>query len=512
MGTVYLANDIRLDRDVAIKVLHLDPTLDVSIVSEVITRFKKEAKAIAQLSHPNIVTIYDVGEEGSQYYMVIELVSGSSLLKIIEDEKKCDLELAIIIGMQICSALSYAHKRGIVHRDIKPANIMLTEFKIAKLTDFGIAQLNNDNVTLTKAGSILGSILYIPPEQLIDSRNVDQRADLYSLGVTLFQLLSKRLPFEGKQVAEVITKIINNPIPTLRSFDPSIPEVLDVAICKALRKNPNDRYQSADEFKYELQKALEYIKNPNIAVPQINISDTTIKILSDTNENEIPKDTISSKLENTIIETKEKVEKVEKKEETSNIKKSKLTKPLKQETKKNNKFVIKEKFVQSNEDETQKRLILIAIAGIIAFIFILVIFLALLFGNDENFKTNINNNTQVKPSPRATFVPRIKTKPIVKPIVKSQVKPIVKPVIKPIVKPIVKAKHFIKPAIQKKFIYKTPVRQKAVYKPVVRAIARPIVRARSVIRPKTIVKPIVKPIVKAKVKPQEIKKNFGEGY
>lgn len=260
-GSVYLAHDKKLERQVAVKILELDSNLDKSLVDEMEKRFEKEAKAIARLNHPNILDIYDFGQENGKHFMVIELLKGESLLNQINRIKSLPLEKIIDIGLQLCSAVSYAHSQGVIHRDIKPANIMLLENDKVKLTDFGIAQVNNDKLGLTQAGSILGSILYIPPEQLVDSHKVDKRADVYSLGVTLFQLFTGRLPFEGNSVAEVVTKILNQDIPTMSSFKKDIPEPLDRIILKSIKKEPDERYQNIDDLSSALKDIRDYLKN-----------------------------------------------------------------------------------------------------------------------------------------------------------------------------------------------------------------------------------------------------------
>lgn len=260
-GSVYLAHDKKLDRQVAVKMLELDSNLDKSLIHEMQQRFEKEAKAIARLNHPNIVDIYDFGEENGKHFMVIELLKGESLSSQINKIKNLPIEKILDMGLQLCSAISYAHSQGVIHRDIKPANVMLLDNYKVKLTDFGIAQLHNDKLALTQAGSILGSILYIPPEQLVDSRKVDKRADVYSLGVTLFQLLTGRLPFEGNSVAEVVTKILNQEIPLMSSFKSSIPEALDRVILKAIKKEPEERYQNIEDLAEALKEIKEYIKN-----------------------------------------------------------------------------------------------------------------------------------------------------------------------------------------------------------------------------------------------------------
>lgn len=269
-GSVYLGFDKKLERQIAIKMLELDSNLDKELVEEIVKRFEKEAKAIAKLKHPNIVDIYDFGEEDGKHFMVIELLEGNSLSNQLTRIKKLPLEKIIDIGIQLSSAISYAHSQGIIHRDIKPANVMMIDDDKVKLTDFGIAQLNNDKLGLTQAGSILGSILYIPPEQLVDSHKVDKRADVYSLGVTLFQLFTGRLPFEGNSVAEVVTKILNQNLPSMRDFRAEIPEALDRIILKAIKKEPEDRYQNIEDFAAALVDIKEYLQNTS----NLNLSNT----------------------------------------------------------------------------------------------------------------------------------------------------------------------------------------------------------------------------------------------
>lgn len=265
-GSVHLAKDKRLDRMVAVKILELDNSLDEEVIKEIIQRFHKEARAIARLKHGNIVDIYDFGEEDGKHFMVIELLDGVSLAEKLIKKEKLSIPEIIDIGIQLCDALEYAHKNNIVHRDIKPGNVILLKDNKIKLTDFGIAQLGNDKLILTQAGSILGSILYIPPEQLVDSRKVDKRADIYSLGVTLYQLFTGRLPFEGTSVGDVITKILNQEIPSMKKFNKSIPDALDRIILKAMKKEPSERYEDIGYFGEALKDVAEYYKNPNHAI------------------------------------------------------------------------------------------------------------------------------------------------------------------------------------------------------------------------------------------------------
>ncbi|MBC7472747.1 MAG: serine/threonine protein kinase [Candidatus Sericytochromatia bacterium] len=257
MGVVYLATDKRLDRKVAIKVLTLSSENDSASADEVVERFQREAKAIAKLSHRNIVNIHDLGEESGIYYMVMEFLDGKPLSSLIQPKNRFPLGLAINIGVQVCSALKYAHENGVVHRDIKPENIILSKKGTVKITDFGIAQLTKEQTKLTIAGSILGSIMYIPPEQLAGSKSVDQRADIYSLGITLYELISGTLPFEGDNISEIFMKILKEEPPKLSTFYSDIPEVLDLIISKALVKDADQRYQTAGEMGHDLAKLID---------------------------------------------------------------------------------------------------------------------------------------------------------------------------------------------------------------------------------------------------------------
>ena len=268
MGSVYLATDTRLDRRVAIKVLSLSAeNADANSLQEIIERFQREGKAIAKLSHSNIVNIYDIGEEENKYYMVMEFLEGKPLSILINDKKRLPPLLAVSIGVQICNALEYAHENGIIHRDVKPANIILSKKGVAKLTDFGIAQLNQEQAKLTQAGSLLGSIMYIPPEQLHNSAGVDHRADIYSLGITLYELITGVLPFNSDTISELFMKILTETPKPASSHYADIPSVLDLIISKALLKDAGERYQSAREMGRDLAKLIDSdaIANSNVS-------------------------------------------------------------------------------------------------------------------------------------------------------------------------------------------------------------------------------------------------------
>jgi len=260
MGSVFLARDTRLNREVAIKMVSEKFSLKSSATKDIIQRFMNEGKAIAKLKHHNIVTIYDIGEENGRYYMVIELIDGNSLSNLLEKGKLFSVVEVIDIGIQICDALDYAHRNGIIHRDIKPANILYSQDKNAKLTDFGVARLSGSQSGLTREGDILGSILYIAPEQIIDAKNADRRSDIYSLGMTMYQLLTGRLPFEGADFNEIIKKIIDNEFTPPRKLRPDISEELEELILKAIKKNPDERFQEANDFSFVLKDIKEKIK------------------------------------------------------------------------------------------------------------------------------------------------------------------------------------------------------------------------------------------------------------
>ncbi|HEY9841492.1 MAG TPA: serine/threonine-protein kinase [Candidatus Obscuribacterales bacterium] len=263
MGVVFRARDKRLDRPVAIKVLHLATSGGAELQQEVVARFQREARAVARLSHPNLVMVYDVGQEGDFYYMIQEFAEGKALSDLIAGQRGLPPAVVTSIGHQICQALAAAHEMNITHRDIKPANIILSAKGVAKLTDFGIAQLNQeDSARLTQAGAVVGSILYASPEQLRDATSVDARSDLYSLGVTLYELLTGRSPYQAEQISQLILEIMTQEtIPSLRQNHPEIPETLELVVQRAMKKDREERYQKATEMAGDLARLLQLAAN-----------------------------------------------------------------------------------------------------------------------------------------------------------------------------------------------------------------------------------------------------------
>ncbi|MBC7474681.1 MAG: serine/threonine protein kinase, partial [Candidatus Sericytochromatia bacterium] len=259
MGDVYLATDKRLDRPVAIKILKLKEIGSYEL-ENFVEKFQVEAKSIAKLMHPNIVSIYDFGDEDSQYYMIMEYLEGKTLSKVVHDtNQKFPASMIASIAFQVCNALEYVHENKIIHRDIKPDNIILSKKGIVKLTDFGIAKMNYDKVIENNElpDLVLGSIIYSSPEQIKDASSIDHRADIYSLGITLYELVSGRTPFGSSNVSDVITKIFTEEPRSLKIFSPDLPDLLNNIIVKAIAKDPMMRFQNAKEMKEALMPLLE---------------------------------------------------------------------------------------------------------------------------------------------------------------------------------------------------------------------------------------------------------------
>lgn len=243
VGEVYLAHDPNIDRKVALKVLHKEHLAS----KEIIKRFTKEAKAIGRLSHPNIVSVYDVGKDHGTIYIAMEYLEGHPLNEAIQS-KKFDMATIVRIGRQVAAALDYAHQKGIVHRDVKPSNLMITDTNQVKLTDFGIAHFEDASITLqTCSGDILGTPAYMPPEQ-VAGQDVDGRSDLYSLGVILYELMVGRRPFIENTLTALFKAISQDSFIPPRKVKPSIPTDLSDIVQKCMEKNPDRRYQSGAEL------------------------------------------------------------------------------------------------------------------------------------------------------------------------------------------------------------------------------------------------------------------------
>ena len=251
MATVYVARDLVLNRQVAVKVLKEEFTTD----EEFVKRFNTEAQAAASLSHANIVSIYDVGNEDNIYYIVMELVRGKTLKQIITEEGAIPWKWAVNIAIQIASALEMAHKNNIVHRDIKPHNIIITEDGVAKVTDFGIAKAVS-NSTITAFGTTIGSVHYFSPEQA-KGGYTDAKSDIYSLGVVMYEMLTGKVPFDADTSVSVALKHMQeSPVEPIE-LNENIPVAVNDIILKAMQKEPMARYQTATEMIKDLNKALK---------------------------------------------------------------------------------------------------------------------------------------------------------------------------------------------------------------------------------------------------------------
>jgi serine/threonine-protein kinase len=262
MGVVYLGKDPQIARTVAIKTMALSQEFEEDELDEVKERFFREAQTAGRLNHPNIVAIYDVGEEHDLAYIAMEFLEGHDLSRYTKKDALLPVTTVLSIITLSAEALNYAHQQNIVHRDIKPANIMyVPESSKIKLTDFGIARITDSS--RTKTGMVLGTPSYMSPEQL-SGKHVDGRSDLFSLGVMLYQLLTGDLPFKGESMATLMFKIANDPHPEIIAVKPELastaPCVINI-INKALEKNPDNRYQSGAEMSADLRKCLKIIKN-----------------------------------------------------------------------------------------------------------------------------------------------------------------------------------------------------------------------------------------------------------
>ncbi len=250
MGVVYQAVDPQIERLVALKVLREDRMVSEDFVM----RFVKEAKAIGRLSHPNIVTVYDVGQDNDTIYIAMEYLEGRPFDEVIRGSR-LELEKILDIGIQVAETLDYAHKKKIVHRDIKPSNMILSEEGRVKLTDFGIARIEDPLVMQqTQAGEILGTPVYMPPEQAMGTP-IDGRADLYSLGVILYELIVGRRPFDGSNITAILRSIIQDTPESPSQVDPFIPQGISDLIMKCLSRNPEDRFQTGAELATALKNA-----------------------------------------------------------------------------------------------------------------------------------------------------------------------------------------------------------------------------------------------------------------
>src|SRR4051794_365489 len=255
MAEVHRGRDVRLGREVAVKVLRADLARDPSFQA----RFRREAQAAASLNHPAIVAVYDTGEEdvyGNQPYIVMEYVEGRTLRDVLKVEGRLMPRRAMEIVADVCAALDFSHRNGIIHRDVKPGNVMITRAGAVKVMDFGIARAVADNAaTVTQTAAVIGTAQYLSPEQA-RGETVDARSDVYSTGVLLFELLPGPPPFTGDSPVAVAYQHVRENAPPPSSLNPDVPRELDAIVLKAMAKNPANRYQSAGEMRADLIRAI----------------------------------------------------------------------------------------------------------------------------------------------------------------------------------------------------------------------------------------------------------------
>ncbi len=264
MGVVYLGRDPKINRVVAIKTMALSQEFDDDELADVKARFFREAETAGRLNHPNVVTIYDAGEEHDLCYIAMELLKGKDLVPFTKPGALLPLSQVMNIAARVADALAYAHSNNVVHRDVKPANIMYEPAEDSvKVTDFGIARITDSSKT--KTGMVLGTPSYMSPEQLA-GKKIDGRSDLFSLGVMLFQMACGKLPFEGESMAQLMFKIANEPHPDIRSFNPGVPDCLVAIIDRALQKDFTRRYQSGTDMARDLRECMVTLTQPDITL------------------------------------------------------------------------------------------------------------------------------------------------------------------------------------------------------------------------------------------------------
>lgn len=252
MSVIYRALDRMLGRMVAIKILRPNLTKDPAFVE----KFQQEARSVAMMSHPNIVTVHDVGSDGATHYIVMEMIEGDDLKKLIKAQGALPFDKALEYGLQICAGLGFAHRSQLVHADVKPQNILINRENVLKVTDFGIAQAYTDTMPQTRSEVVWGSPHYFAPEQARGEKP-SPASDVYSIGIVLYEMFTGRLPYVGSSQRELALAHIQAEIPLVKTFMPDLPDDLSNVIAKVMSKRPNDRYRHADQLGHILRQIRE---------------------------------------------------------------------------------------------------------------------------------------------------------------------------------------------------------------------------------------------------------------
>lgn len=258
MSVIYKAIDRALTRTVAIKILRPSLTQDKAFLE----KFQQEARSVAKMSHPNIVTVHDVGNDGPTHYIVMEMIDGQDLKKLIKTRGALPVDMALDFAIQICDGLGYAHRNHLVHADVKPQNILLAKENIIKITDFGIAQAYTDTMPQTRAEVVWGSPHYFAPEQARGEKP-SPASDVYSIGIVMYEMFTGRLPFVGTSQRELAMAHIQGDVPRAKSVNPAVPDEISNVIFKVMSKRPNDRFKQADQLGHVLKGIRDRNSSPS---------------------------------------------------------------------------------------------------------------------------------------------------------------------------------------------------------------------------------------------------------
>ena len=403
MANVYLAYDVILDRNVAVKVLRGDLATDEKFVR----RFRREALAASSLSNPNIVEVYDVGEDNGEYYIVMEYIEGKHLKQMLRKRGKLTVSEVVDIALQITNGLSVAHDSYIIHRDIKPQNILMLDNGLVKITDFGIAVALN-STQLTQTNSVMGSVHYLPPEQASGEKATLQ-SDIYSIGVMMYELLTGKLPFKGDNAVEIALKHLKEPMPSVREEISTVPQALENIIIRATAKNPKNRYTDAREMHEDLKTCLDESREHEAKIvlkyPETGFTDKSLKVPEDKLEtDEDPKEKKKKEKEAKKAEkAAEKAEKASKKpikekkkskkeiEEAEELRIEELTNTL---TEEDQKLIAKRLFRNENKKQNKILVVLLSIfTTIVVLITTIVVLIPRINASKQAYIPDVTNKT-----------------------------------------------------------------------------------------------------------------------